>query len=161
MGLDISDEELIQIIQAFNSNEVAFMLVGGFAVNFYGYSRTTADFDLWIQPDNVNKTRVLSAMIVMGYTEDELLELSLNDFSQPVTFQIGGNNFYIDIMTRITGVSFEEAYPASVELKVGSTDYMRVIHRNHLIVNKLLTGRLKDKLDVESLEEIRRRENNS
>jgi len=155
--MDISDEELLKIVQAFNTQSVDYMLVGGFAVSYYGYSRTTADFDLWISPTNENKGKLVKALLFLGYTEDELSELSRQDFQQPVNFQIGGNHFYIDIMTFISGVKFEEAYPMAVEEKLANGSCIKIIHRNHLIVNKLFTGRTKDKLDVESLQEIQKK----
>jgi hypothetical protein len=155
--MDISDEELIKIVHAFNRSKVVFMLVGGFAVSYYGYSRTTADFDLWIMPSNENRKQLLSAMEFLGYSKEEILELSEQDFTQPVSFQIGGHHFYVDVMTFLTGVSFEEAYPIAVDETIGQSEPLKIIHRNHLIVNKLLTGRTKDKLDVESLLEIEKK----
>jgi hypothetical protein len=38
------------------------MLIGGYAVIHYGYARTTADMDIWLQPDNENKIRFISAL---------------------------------------------------------------------------------------------------
>ncbi len=39
-----------ELIDAFNRNQVRFLVFGGFAVNFYGFNRYTADLDLWIDP---------------------------------------------------------------------------------------------------------------
>lgn len=155
--VDIADEELLQIIRAFNSSQVSYMVVGGFAVNYYGYTRTTADFDLWIMPSNENKGKVLAAIESIGYTQEELHDLAQEDFTKPVVFQLGGNHFYIDIMTFLSGVQFDEAYSVAVEEKTATFESYKIIHRNHLIINKLLTGRPKDKLDVESLQAIQRK----
>ena len=159
--MDISDEEFLKIVHAFNSLEVKYMLVGGFTVNYYGYNRTTADFNLWINPTNENKVYVLAAMEMLGYTKEELHDLAQEDFTLPVSFQIGGNQFYVDVMTSITGVKFEEAYPMAVDETLKTQERLKIIHRNHLIVNKLLSGRTKDKLDVESLQEIQKKESKS
>src|SRR6187402_3075545 len=105
------------------------MVVGGFAVNYYGYNRTTADFDLWIMPSDQNKQSVLAAIESIGYAKEELDDLSKEDFTKPVVFQIGGNHFYIDIMTFLSGVQFEEAYSAAVEEKTRSLDPYKIIHR--------------------------------
>lgn len=152
--MDLSDEELLKIIRAFNSSEVQYMLIGGFAVSYYGYTRTTADFDLWVKPDNQNRNNIIKALISLDYTEEEIQDLSEQDFSLPVSFQLGGNHFSIDVMTFISGVNFDEAFELAVQEKVNNEDPLRIIHRNHLIINKLLTGRTKDKLDVESLQHI-------
>jgi len=31
------------------------MLIGGYAVNYYGYNRNTDDMDVWLAPTNENK----------------------------------------------------------------------------------------------------------
>lgn len=155
--MDLSDEELLKIIRAFNSSDVQYMLIGGFAVSYYGYSRTTADFDLWVKPNNQNRDNIMKALLNLEYTQEEIKELSEQDFSLPVSFQLGGNHFYIDVMTFISGVNFDEAFELAVQEKVNNELPLRIIHRNHLIVNKLLTGRTKDKLDVESLQHIEKK----
>ncbi len=38
------------VLAALNANSVNYMLVGGFAVNFYGYNRSTSDLDIWVKP---------------------------------------------------------------------------------------------------------------
>ncbi|MBC7390639.1 MAG: nucleotidyltransferase [Opitutaceae bacterium] len=152
--MDIADEELLKIVSAFNKNGVIYMLVGGFAVNYYGYNRTTADFDLWAKPSNENQINIANSMIEMGFTRVELSDFLAQDFSQPVNFQIGGNTFYIDVMNHITGVNFEEAYLIAVDDLISSKLPLKIIHRNHLIINKVLTGRTKDKADVEILQRI-------
>ena len=53
--MNIFLEEHQEILKALNKNGVDFLLVGGFAVNYHGYNRTTGDMDLWIKPDNENK----------------------------------------------------------------------------------------------------------
>jgi hypothetical protein len=37
--------------------KVEFILIGGYAVIFYGYERTTADMDIWLRPDNKNRDK--------------------------------------------------------------------------------------------------------
>ena len=152
--MDIADEEFLKIVSAFNENEVIFMLVGGFAVNYYGYNRTTADFDLWAKPTKINQAKIAKSMIINGFTTEELSDFLLEDYTKPITFQIGGNTFYIDVMNFITGVDFDEAYAIAVNDLVSSKYPLKIIHRNHLIINKMLTGRTKDKADVEMLQRI-------
>ena len=152
--MDIADEEFIKILSAFNENKVIFMLVGGFAVNYYGYNRTTADFDLWVKPTKENQEKIAKSMISTGFTHEELTDFLLEDYTQPLTFQIGGSTFYIDVMNFITGISFDEAYKTAINDLISSKYPIKIIHRNHLILNKVLTGRTKDKSDVEMLQRI-------
>ena len=152
--MDLNNQDFIEIIKAFNSHGVKYMLVGGFAINYYGYNRTTADLDLWIAPRNDNKTRVVNSLLSLGYSLDELNEFVEQDFSLPFSFQIGAGDFYIDVMTAISGVDFEEAYKGAISEVVNQEHTLKIIHRNHLIINKTLSGRTKDKADVEALQKI-------
>ena len=68
-----------------------------------------------------------------------------------VVYQIGRAPNRIDLLTSITGVKFEDAWPSRVEARVeGRT--VPVIGRNELIVNKRAVGRLRDLADIEDLE---------
>jgi hypothetical protein len=40
--------------------KVDFILIGGYAVNFHGYSRATGDMDVWLKPDNDNRSKFIS-----------------------------------------------------------------------------------------------------
>lgn len=37
-----------EILHAFNDSKVDYIIVGGYAVIFHGYGRTTGDLDIWI-----------------------------------------------------------------------------------------------------------------
>ena len=42
---------------------VEFIIIGGYAVNYHGYNRTTGDLDLWIKPDNDNRDILLTVLL--------------------------------------------------------------------------------------------------
>jgi hypothetical protein len=71
---------------------------------------------------------------------------------------MGRPPFRIDILTDISGVSFNEVYETS---KIYNDDgvAIRCIHINELIRNKKATGRTKDLGDAEMLEKILRKRN--
>jgi hypothetical protein len=54
-----------EIIHAFAKHDVEFMIVGGYAVIFHGYARTTADLDLFVNPTNSNKEKLIKAFKFM------------------------------------------------------------------------------------------------
>lgn len=62
--------------------------------------------------------------------------------------------YRIDILTSISGVSFEEVY-ANSRIYSDEGVEIRCIHINELIKNKEASGRLKDKADAEYLKKIR------
>ncbi len=47
-----------EILELMLKHEVEFMLIGGYAVIYYGYMRTTGDMDLWLKPSNENKFKM-------------------------------------------------------------------------------------------------------
>jgi hypothetical protein len=49
-AIDLMDS----LIKLFEKNKVKYVIVGGFAVNFYGYDRMTQDIDLLVVPSKEN-----------------------------------------------------------------------------------------------------------
>jgi hypothetical protein len=84
----------------------------------------------------------------------------MEDFAKPgLIFQIGVAPVRIDILTKIDGVEFEEAWPEREYLDFEGV-VVPVISRRHLVINKQATGRPKDLADVAMLEEAPESEEN-
>src|SRR5258708_1347372 len=60
-------KDLADIVQALNSAEARYIIVGGLAVNAYGYLRYTNDVDLVLQLERSNILRGLEALARLGY----------------------------------------------------------------------------------------------
>lgn len=45
-----------------NSNEVRYLLIGGYAVGYHGWARNTKEVDFWIAGDNENQARAVAAI---------------------------------------------------------------------------------------------------
>jgi hypothetical protein len=152
--MNIFDTYTHDLLHQLNLNEVPYIVVGGYAVNYHGYRRTTGDIDIWIKPSNENsKTQLLIALKNLGITEDKLQKLSDIDFTLPTVFVDGKEPYKIDFMTRISGVNFEEAWDKKI---IAELDGLKIpfIHLHHLILSKISNNRTKDKLDVEELQKI-------
>ncbi len=158
--MNVFDDYTRALLSAFHQHKVLFLVVDGYAVNYYGYRRTTGDIDLWIKPDNANKANVIKALDELSIDKDVLSELENMDFTQHLAFHDGEPPFRIDFMTYISGIDFEEAY---LQKKDAVIDDLPVpfIHLNHLVLSKLNTGRLKDADDIEQLQKISRLKNKS
>lgn len=101
-----------------------------------------------MRPERDNLARLISALEAFGFAS---LGVSAEDFLVPEAMvQLGCPPARIDLLTAIDGVSFDECFDARVEVAVAGTT-LPVISIEHLIRNKLATGRSKDKADVESL----------
>jgi hypothetical protein len=81
-----------------------------------------------------------------------LFELTREDLARPgVVFQIGVPPCRIDILTEITGVAFDDAWPDRLVAEVAGQP-LPFIGRTALLANKRATGRPKDLGDVAALE---------
>src|SRR5260221_6257664 len=126
-----------------------FLLVGAHARAAYGIPRATADMDVWVRPTPQNALCVWKALAEYGAP---LQDMTLQDFSVPgVVFQIGLPPYRIDILTEISGVTFDEAWPNRVYGKFGGATYP-VIGKSEFIRNKRAAGRPKDLAYVSDVE---------
>lgn len=46
---DLFSEDFQDFISLLNKHDVSYMVVDGFAVNIYGYQRSTGDVDIWVE----------------------------------------------------------------------------------------------------------------
>lgn len=142
------NSDLREFIALLNSNEVEYLVVGAFAVSFHGYPRYTGDLDLLVRPAPENAGRILRAISEFGF---ESLQVTEADLQTPgFVLQLGISPNRIDLLTTISGVTFEEAWTTRCNADIDgiATHY---IGRNELIRNKESTGRARDLGDAEEL----------
>ncbi len=144
------DKNFSDLLFVFNALEVRYLVVGGYAYARYTEPRATKDINLFIRPDPENALSVYKALAAFGAP---LHDIAIGDFAIPGTiFQIGVAPFRIDILNQIDGVTFDEAWAESETSLTGSLTPIRYISFNHLIANKLASGRPQDLLDVANLQ---------
>jgi hypothetical protein len=143
-----------EILTLFKKHTVSFMLAGGYAVNFHGYNRSTGDLDIWVQPVEENKKKIIAALQDAGFSSLGIEQINKLDFIQPFSFKIGLEPIDIDVFNHITGVKYEEADKNKISYAYSDNLTVHYISIRDLIVNKMLTGRPKDKVDVEYLQKI-------
>lgn len=143
------NDDYKEMLQCLTGEKVKFLLVGAYAVAAYGYPRATKDIDIFVRAAPDNASALMRALTRFGAP---LSDISAADFStEGAVFQIGNNPRRIDILTRITGVDFQQAYERrQIVTLEGMT--VPVISREDLITNKRATGRMQDLADVERLE---------
>lgn len=138
------------LLELFNAHQVEYMIVGGYALAFHGAPRYTGDVDIFVNPASENAQRILTALDEFGFGS---LGLTVGDFERPDNIvQLGVPPVRIDLITSITGVSWEDALSDCVDGKYGELP-VKYIGLNEFISNKRATGRKKDLSDLEALGE--------
>jgi len=137
-----------ELLELFNKHKVEYLIVGGYALAFHGAPRFTGDIDLFVRPVRQNAQRIIAALNDFGFGA---VDLSENDFTTPgMVVQLGVPPIRIDIVTRISGVSWEKADAGKVPACYGQTPVF-FISRDDFIANKRAMGRKKDAADIEAL----------
>ena len=152
--MDTMDQGLLDFWGALNKFNVRYILVGGVAVRFHGFNRTTDDLDVWLEDTPTNRKNLRLAFFELGYGDFEEIET--------MQFIPGWTSFYaagieIDFMTQILGLennTFDECYNNSPIFEFNKELEVRFLHLNHLISAKKATNRSKDQLDLEYLTRI-------
>ena len=137
-----------EILQAFNAHGVRYLVVGGFAFGAYSEPRTTKYIDLWIRTDAENAKAVFAALAEFGAP---IAGMGPADFTDGTMFHFGQPPNRVDILQKIDGVSFDEAWSNRVEGTIEGLVPSQIISREDLIRNKLASGREQDLLDVKVL----------
>ena len=135
--------------------KVDFILIGGYAVIYYGYKRTTGDMDIWLKPDNSNKLKLIEVLKSLKFNKKDLVYIESLDFTKPIAFHFWKEPERIDCLTEISGVKYKEAESKKVIFRIEGMN-VPIIHYNHLILSKITSDRLKDKADIEELQKIKK-----
>ena len=145
--------DYIDMLKCLNKAGVDYILVGGWAVNMYGYIRATVDLDVWILADADNAKKVYSAVAEFGAPVSEMKPEEFAEYG--MIFQIGIAPCRVDIISKISGVSYADAVTRAVPKTIDGIP-VRIISLEDLIANKKASGRAKDLADVEVLEGCRK-----
>jgi hypothetical protein len=139
-----------ELLVLFNAHGVDYAIVGAYALGHYGAPRYTADMDLLVRHGEENVKRVVAALNEFGF---ESLGFTPQDFSNPdQVLQLGVPPVRIDILTSLTGVSWEEVAAGRVAGTFGEVNVF-YIGKDEFILNKRATGRKKDAADLEAIGE--------
>ncbi|HEV8591837.1 MAG TPA: hypothetical protein VGQ55_07020 [Pyrinomonadaceae bacterium] len=135
------------------TNEVEYLLVGGYAVGYHGYPRPTGDIDFWVGRSDSNALKIVKVLVEFGFNSPDLSPaLFLQEKS---IVRMGIAPFKLEIITYIDGVGFADCYPDRIETEIDDCR-VKVIDFEHLLINKKASARPKDINDLIELEKIRR-----
>ncbi len=149
------DNSILEFIELCNKFHVKMLLIGGGAVNFYGYQRHSADLDFWISTDDNNLKNLILVLQKLGYDIQEFPN-EIKEQKQNISLKFSPLN--IELITKFdVNKSFEEAFligKDSFYIGFPHSKY-RVIDYNDLILSKIKASRPKDLLDIQELERLK------
>ena len=150
---NIFNDDFQEFLQNLNNHEDEYVLVGGYSVILHGYTRTTGDLDVWVNPTLINFNKLHKACFDFGLLLDDLTEDNFLRNDNIDVFTFGRSPISIDLMKKVKGLDFDETYKHSFVTEVQGIQ-INVIHKNHLIVAKEASNRPKDQDDILHLKAI-------
>jgi hypothetical protein len=145
------NEDFVDIVACLEAEGAEFLIVGAYALAAHGFPRMTGDIDIFVRPTLENSARVYRALLAFG-APVVAHGVTERDFQiEDNIYQMGLPPRRIDIMTSVSGVSFDEASAEAIEGKLGDVT-VRFIGKAAQARNKRAAGRPKDLVDAALLE---------
>jgi hypothetical protein len=158
------------IFKEFELRDVRYLVVGGMAVNLYGYVRLTVDLDIVVDLSEKNLSKIIEVIEKFGYTprvpvnpHEFLSDEKRNEWIKKkgavvFTFIDLKEPFkHIDIFLR-NPMNFEEAYSRRELVTIGGVE-VSIVSIDDLIELKSISGRERDMEDIDHLERIKAQRN--
>jgi hypothetical protein len=124
------------------------LLVGGYAVGYYGYPRATADMDIWIETSELNAEKIKNAFLDFQMSPESISkELFLKNDS---IIRMGIPPVQLEVITNASGVDFSECYLRKQVIEIDGIP-VNFISLEDLKTNKKAAGRHKDLEDLNHL----------
>ncbi|RRB07671.1 DUF6036 family nucleotidyltransferase [Larkinella rosea] len=151
--MDVENSDFLQFVVAAEKRRLEYMLVGGLALLLNGAVRFTQDADLWLQPSNENKEKLIEVLLDLGYSKEDTDPFRALDFREPQIIRIDLGP--IDIMTRVHfRFNYDDCRSRAREFTTKQGQIIRFIHINDLREIKILARRPKDLNDVLMIDEL-------
>lgn len=152
---DVHDE-FVDLVACLTAEHCEYLIVGAHALAAHGSPRATGDLDVFVRPTTENARRVIRALQAFG-APIQAHGVTSEDFeTEGTVYQMGLPPRRIDILTQLSGISFDDASTDVVSGHLGS-EPVRYIGLEAMLKNKRAAGRLKDLADAAVLEEIKAR----
>lgn len=154
--MDILNSEFLLFLSCAQKNNLRYMLIGEYAMNYYGYNHNTSDMDVWLAPTTENKHAFIDTLLCMNYAENEVAALREEDFTTYFVGNIGNKDARIDILTIVhKDIPFDSAEKNKETFEISPGIVMNIAPYDFLKNIKLRAARPKDLFDIARLEKLR------
>ncbi|MBI2344106.1 MAG: hypothetical protein HYV02_07220 [Deltaproteobacteria bacterium] len=137
-----------EFLKLLHSHQVEYLLIGGYAVGYYGYPRATADMDVWIAISPTNAEKLCAVLHEFGMTMPQLVPALFLERDKII--RMGVPPLRIEILTSISGVTFEDCFARRQTVMIEDVPTL-LISMDDLRQNKQASGRHKALDDLEQL----------
>jgi len=141
--------DFLEFLKLLSDHKVEYLLIGGYAVGYWGYPRATGDMDIWIACAEETAQRMVAVYRDFGLVQGIDASLFLNPRG---ILRMGLPPNRLEVTTYIDGVDFPSCFRRRVEQKVEGI-VVNLIGLADLRLNKAASGRNKDLADLENLPE--------
>src|ERR1019366_986690 len=105
MAIPPMDENLKQLLSAFNANHVKYVVIGGYAVFVHAQPRMTKDLDVFIESSPANAIATYKSLVEFGAP---LAQFTVADFADGKTIsRFGVPPICFEVIQKIDGVDFD------------------------------------------------------
>lgn len=139
-----------EFLQLLNAEGVEYLLIGGYAVGYYGHPRATGDMDIWVASSQENAERLVRTLKHFGFKSPKLSTRLFTETGQIV--RMGLPPMRLELLTEIDGVEFADCYARRKREPIDGVE-VHLIALADLRTNKAASGRHKDLADLEELPE--------
>ena len=146
-------EDMKELIEAFENHEVQYVLVGGYAVNFYGYVRSTQDIDFLVMPSLENAQNLMKALSDFGFGGAGIPQEYFEREGTAVHLGVEPNR--IDLLTSLKGITNVTIFENVERVEFGGV-LLNMIAYDDLLAAKRHSERPRDLADVDELQRSRR-----
>src|SRR5262245_54747551 len=138
---------LIELVEAFERNQLRYAMIGGLATGFRSRPRFTQDIDLLLDVPRIVLPSLLDDLQVHGFTFDQ--QATIREWCNHHTAAISFRGVPIDWLGPVLPIFRHMLDTAVAEPWLGSS--VRIASAESLILCKLIAFRTQDQADIESL----------
>lgn len=143
-------DDLVGLCKSLNADGVKYVVLGGFAVNYYGLNRGTTDIDILVDPSETNIAKIKKALAYLP--EKAVEEIAPGDVEKYTVVTVA-DEIVIDLMAKACEITYKTAGIEYYKFK-GVT--IPIVTLATLIKTKLHSVRPKDKEDMKFLKIVAR-----
>lgn len=149
----MNPDALLGLLQRFQAEGVAYVLVGGHAVRLNGFNRNTEDIDILLPSSVENGRKVIRALSFLASSQELVEEWFAPPAGEPENIRVA-DELLIDLLFAANGQTYESLQSHIRTLELDGVQ-IRTLDIEGLLKTKT-DYRDKDRIDREALQRLRK-----